>query len=152
MRRLIRSIARYLVQEILSTNLAALMAMSGQWVDRIRQRRSLDKLILDPDSSVSETCGRRERPCQSGAGDPVACSQRVNVPRSCLAEEPTICVENYAPVRCIGVLGGYRIIAEQTSEAPRCTPWPPPNCPRQPLAGTRTRKSPTSVRSETLRR
>ena len=34
-------------------NLAALMAMPGQWVDRIRQRRPMQKLILDMDSSVS---------------------------------------------------------------------------------------------------
>ena len=41
-------------------NLAAFMAMPGRWVDRIRQRRSLDKLILDIDSSVSETYGQQE--------------------------------------------------------------------------------------------
>ncbi len=33
----------------------------GKWIDRVRQRRSLDKLILDLNSSVSETYGRRER-------------------------------------------------------------------------------------------
>ncbi|MCH8342955.1 MAG: hypothetical protein IH983_03105 [Planctomycetes bacterium] len=33
----------------------------GQWVNRIRQRRPMKKLILDMDSSVSETYGRRER-------------------------------------------------------------------------------------------
>ncbi len=41
-------------------NLAALMAMPGQWVDRIRQRRPMKKLILDMDSSVSETYGQQE--------------------------------------------------------------------------------------------
>jgi len=40
--------------------LAASMAMLGQWVNRIRQRRPLNKLILDLNTSVSETCGRRE--------------------------------------------------------------------------------------------
>ena len=34
---------------------AAFMAMPGQWVDRIRQRHPMKKLILDMDSSVSET-------------------------------------------------------------------------------------------------
>ncbi len=34
-----------------------------------RQRRSLDKLILDQNSSVSETYGRRERPEFSCGGD-----------------------------------------------------------------------------------
>ncbi len=41
-------------------NLAALMAMLGQWVDRIRQRLPMKKLILNMDSSVSETCGPQE--------------------------------------------------------------------------------------------
>ncbi len=41
-------------------NLAALMAMPGQWLDRIRQRRPMKKLILDMDSSVSETYGQRK--------------------------------------------------------------------------------------------
>ncbi|MCZ6811598.1 MAG: hypothetical protein O7D97_06290, partial [Planctomycetota bacterium] len=41
--------------------LSALMAMPGQWVDRIRQRCPMKKLILDMDSSVSDSCGRRER-------------------------------------------------------------------------------------------
>ena len=35
-------------------NLAALMAMPGESVDRIRQRRPMKKLILDTDGSVSE--------------------------------------------------------------------------------------------------
>jgi len=58
MDRLIRSIALYLVLGILGTILAGLMAMLGQWVDRIRQGCPMKKLILDMDNSVSETCGR----------------------------------------------------------------------------------------------
>ena len=41
-------------------NLAALMAMPGQWLDRIRQRRPMKNLILDINSSVSETYGQQE--------------------------------------------------------------------------------------------
>ena len=41
-------------------NLKALMNLPGMWIDRVRQRRPLDKLILDLDSSVSETYGRQE--------------------------------------------------------------------------------------------
>lgn len=41
-------------------NLADLMAMPDQWVDRIRQHRSLVKLIPDLSTSVSQTYGRRE--------------------------------------------------------------------------------------------
>jgi len=41
-------------------NLRTLMTLPGQWVDRIRQRKSFNKLILDMDSSVSETHGHQE--------------------------------------------------------------------------------------------
>ena len=41
-------------------NLKSLMDLPGMWIDRVRQHRSLDKLILDLDSSVSEAYGRQE--------------------------------------------------------------------------------------------
>ena len=47
-------------------NLAALMNMPGKWVDRIRQRRATKKLILDMDSSVSETYGQQEGALYNG--------------------------------------------------------------------------------------
>ena len=47
-------------------NLAALMNMPGKWVDRIRQRRAIKKLILDMDSSVSETYGQQEGALYNG--------------------------------------------------------------------------------------
>jgi hypothetical protein len=47
-------------------NLEALMAMLGQWVDLIRQRRSIPKLILDMDSSVSPTWGQQEGTAHNG--------------------------------------------------------------------------------------
>jgi len=47
-------------------NLAALMNMPGQWVDRVRQRRSIRKLILDMDSSVSEIYGNQEGSAYNG--------------------------------------------------------------------------------------
>jgi len=47
-------------------NLAALMDMPGQWVDRVRQRRPINKLILDMDSSVSETYGQQEGSVYNG--------------------------------------------------------------------------------------
>ena len=37
------------------------MGVPGKWIDRAGQRRSLDRLILDLSSSLSETYGRRER-------------------------------------------------------------------------------------------
>ncbi len=47
-------------------NLAALMNMPGQWVDLIRQRRPVRKLILDMDSSVSPTYGQQEGTAYNG--------------------------------------------------------------------------------------
>jgi len=47
-------------------NLAALMNMPGQWVDLILQRRSIQKLVLDMDSSVSETYGEQEGSAYNG--------------------------------------------------------------------------------------
>lgn len=42
-------------------NLAALMSVPGQWVDLIRRRRPINRLVLDMHNSVSETYGRQER-------------------------------------------------------------------------------------------
>src|SRR5208337_403580 len=38
-----------------SENLKALANLSGQWIDRLRRRKPSDRIILDLDSSVSET-------------------------------------------------------------------------------------------------
>src|SRR5918997_4833542 len=48
--------------ETLSTkeNLKHLMDLSGQWIDQAHPHRKLTKLILDMDSSVSETYGHQE--------------------------------------------------------------------------------------------
>ena len=50
--------------ETLSTksNLTALMKLSGRWIDTVHQRTPLKQLILDMDSSVSETYGRQQCP------------------------------------------------------------------------------------------
>ncbi len=54
--------------EILTTrkNLKSLMDLPGMWIDRVGQHRSFDKLILDLDSSVSETYGRQEGSAYNG--------------------------------------------------------------------------------------
>ena len=54
--------------EILSTkaNLTALMHLSGQWIDKVHQRQSPKELILDMDSSVSETYGEQEGTAYNG--------------------------------------------------------------------------------------
>ena len=46
--------------------LKALMNLPGMWFDRVQQRRALDKLILDLESSVSEIYGRQEGSAYNG--------------------------------------------------------------------------------------
>jgi hypothetical protein len=43
-------------------NLAALADLSGQWIDKVHQRRPLKTIVLDLDSSESPTCGQRPFP------------------------------------------------------------------------------------------
>ena len=54
--------------ETLSTkeNLTALMNLSGQWIDTVHRRQPLKQLILDMDSSVSETYGRQQGTAYNG--------------------------------------------------------------------------------------
>lgn len=54
--------------EILNTkaNLTALMHLSGQWIDKVHQRQPPKELILDMDSSVSETYGEQEGTAYNG--------------------------------------------------------------------------------------
>ena len=54
--------------ETLSTknNLTALLDISGQWIDAVHQRQPLKELILDLDSSVSETYGDQQGSAYNG--------------------------------------------------------------------------------------
>jgi hypothetical protein len=47
-------------------NLKHLMDLSGQWIDQSHRHRKLTKLILDMDSSVSETYGHQEGTAYNG--------------------------------------------------------------------------------------
>ncbi len=47
-------------------NLAALMNLPGQWIDRLRARKPIRQIILDMDSSVSETYGQQEGSTYNG--------------------------------------------------------------------------------------
>jgi hypothetical protein len=47
-------------------NLTALMNLSGQWIDQVHRRRPLKQLILDLDSSVSETYGQQQGTAYNG--------------------------------------------------------------------------------------
>src|SRR5262249_41120213 len=54
--------------EILSTkeNLKYLMDLSGKWIDQVHRHRKLTNLILDMDSSVSETYGQQQGSAYNG--------------------------------------------------------------------------------------
>ena len=43
-----------------SEHVDALTDLSGKWIDRVRERKPIRELILDLDSSVSETYGSQE--------------------------------------------------------------------------------------------
>jgi hypothetical protein len=47
-------------------NLNQLMELSGRWIDRAHQHRKLTRLVLDMDSSVSETYCRQEGSAYNG--------------------------------------------------------------------------------------
>jgi hypothetical protein len=47
-------------------NLSALLEIPGRWVDLVQRRRPVRKLVLDMDSSVSETYGRQEGTAYNG--------------------------------------------------------------------------------------
>jgi len=47
-------------------NLAMLTKLPGMWIDRLRERRPMRELILDMDSSVSETHGEQEGSAYNG--------------------------------------------------------------------------------------
>ena len=47
-------------------NLSALMDMSGRWIDTVDQRKPIREIILDMDSSVSETYGEQEGSAYNG--------------------------------------------------------------------------------------
>jgi len=42
------------------------MDLPGRWIDRVREQKALEKIILDLDSSVSETYGRQEGSAHNG--------------------------------------------------------------------------------------
>jgi hypothetical protein len=48
------------------SNLAELTKLSGKWIDRLRERQPMRELILDMDSSVSETYGGQEGTAYNG--------------------------------------------------------------------------------------
>lgn len=58
-----RSETKWLTGE---ANLAALADLSGAWIDRVHARRSQTTIVLDIDSSVSETHGAQDGAAYNG--------------------------------------------------------------------------------------
>ena len=54
-------------------NLMALMDLSGQWIDHVHRRQPLKQVVLDLDSSVSETYGNRQRIAYNGHFECTCC-------------------------------------------------------------------------------
>ena len=60
-------IARFETEALSSpTNVKRLMDLSGQWIDRAHPHRKLTRLVLDMDSSVSETYGQQQGSAYNG--------------------------------------------------------------------------------------
>src|SRR3954454_1826065 len=60
-------VARFEAESLTTrTNLNRLMDLSGRWIDHAHRNRKLSKLVLDMDSSVSETYGQQQGSAYNG--------------------------------------------------------------------------------------
>ncbi len=75
--------------EMLSSreNLKALMSLFGTWIDSVHECTPPDKLILDLDSSVSETQGQQQGSAYNGYFE-------------CLCYHPLFLFNQYGDVEC----------------------------------------------------
>src|ERR1022692_2540037 len=69
------------------SNLNALTEVSGQWIDTLRQRKPDDRIILDMDSSVSETYGQQEGSAYNGYFE-------------CTCYHPAFCFNQHGDLEC----------------------------------------------------
>jgi len=70
-------------------NLEFLMRLPGRWVDRIQQGKGLKEIVLDMDSSVSETYGHQEGSAYNGYFE-------------CTCYHPLFCFNQYGDLeRCL---------------------------------------------------
>jgi hypothetical protein len=94
-------------------NLAALMTLPGQWIDRVRQTKPIRKLILDLDSSVSETYGQQEGSAYNGhfgceCYHPLFCFNQDGDVEAALLREGNVASAHEWPVVLTPVLDRYR--------------------------------------------
>ena len=76
-------------------SLDALRDLSGLWIDRVRQRKPMDRIILDMDSSVSETYGQQEGSAYNGhfgctCYHPLFCFNQLGDLERCLLREGNV--------------------------------------------------------------
>jgi hypothetical protein len=69
------------------SNLNALTEVSGKWIDTLRQRKPDDRIILDMDSSVSETHGHQEGSAYNGYFE-------------CTCYHPAFCFNQHGDLEC----------------------------------------------------
>jgi hypothetical protein len=79
----------------LPDNRAALMNLLGEWIDRLRQRMPMKKLVLDMDSSVSETHAHQEGTAYNGhfgctCYHPLSCFNQFGYVESALLREGNV--------------------------------------------------------------
>ena len=83
-------------------NLTALTDLSGTWIDRVHARKSQTAIVLDMDSSVSETHGAQEGSAYNGHyGRTCRCSCSTNSATWSAAPcGPAMCILPMAGARC----------------------------------------------------
>ena len=74
-------------------NLAELTRLSGIWIEELRERQPMRELILDMDSSVSETYGEQEGTAYNGHFD-------------CTCYHPLFCFNQFGDVECAQLRAG----------------------------------------------
>ena len=105
-----------------------LIDLAGKWVDRVQERKPIGKLILDLDSSVSETSGAQEgRPTTGTLAVPATIPGSVFTSSAILSEH--CCARATAPMIGIVCLSqSWLVIARRISAAASMVRlcWPTP--------------------------
>jgi hypothetical protein len=87
-------------------NLKELTKLSGKWIDRLRERQPMRELILDMDSSVSETYGEQEGTAYNGhfgctCYHPLFCFNQFGDVEQSLLRERATCIVPRIGGRCL---------------------------------------------------
>jgi hypothetical protein len=91
-------------------NLSALMRLSGQWIDRVHERQPIRQIILDLDSSVSETYGEQE-------------GSEYNGHFGCDCYHPLFCFNQFGDLERALLREGNVHSADDWRSIQRCGPW-----------------------------